>query len=348
MIEYVIGRLFKAGLWNKRYNLPISLVEEKWNEVLKLAEKESLSGIISDGIQMLDEEYQPKDDIINSFNQQVRSIEENNKSIVSKTEDIYQMLNQHGLRCVLMSGYPIFNGYLKPEHCVWTNIDLYICNGKLQEAVRVIQQLKPSHEELLTQEYRCVIDNVTVILRQKHVTHFSSSHSKRLRNWMEQKMNQTEQKEHGMLIADDETTVIIENHQLLMNFLKGNHSIRQMCDWCMMLYHVYQKIDDTKLEKELTHFGLIQSWKVFGYIAVNALGLPIEKCPLYDEKISNQAKIAFEVIMNSFLNDTPKDDPSSRYIIIERLVSILMKTRDISTVFSVFPAYTVRYWRKVV
>ena len=52
----------------------------------------------------------------------------------------------------------------------------------------------------------------------------------------------------------------------------------------MCLYRVGDKLDESKLKLLLKEFGMLDVWQVFGHVAVEQLGLPKEKFPLYSKR----------------------------------------------------------------
>ena len=81
------------------------------------------------------------------------------------------------------------------------------------------------------------------------------------------------------------------------HFIRGGIGLRQLCDWTMILQNHAGDIDRRRLEENLRRFGLVKGWKIFGWIAVNRLGLPAEKMPLYDPAVRPQAQRVLEEVM---------------------------------------------------
>ncbi len=68
----------------------------------------------------------------------------------------------------------------------------------------------------------------------------------------------------------------------LKHFYKGGLGLRQICDWCRLLWTFREEIDEGLLEARLQSMGLVSEWKAFGAFAVEYLGMPIDAMPLYD------------------------------------------------------------------
>ena len=67
----------------------------------------------------------------------------------------------------------------------------------------------------------------------------------------------------------------------LKHFYKGGIGLRQICDWCRLLWTYRDSIDVALLEQRLRKMGLMSEWKAFAALAVEYLGMPAES-PIYD------------------------------------------------------------------
>lgn len=76
--------------------------------------------------------------------------------------------------------------------------------------------------------------------------------------------------------------VIFVFTHFLKHFYKGGLGLRQICDWCRLLWTYRNHIDVAKLEKRLHEMRLVTEWKTFAAFAVERLGMPVEAMPLYD------------------------------------------------------------------
>ena len=89
-----------------------------------------------------------------------------------------------------------------------------------------------------------------------------------------------------------ENNVLYVFVHLLNHFYKGGVGIRQICDWCRLLWTYRDSLDVRMLEARLRNMGLMSEWKAFGMYAAEYLGMPVEVLPFYvnDEKWERKAK----------------------------------------------------------
>lgn len=75
--------------------------------------------------------------------------------------------------------------------------------------------------------------------------------------------------------------VFIFTH-FLNHFFIGGIGVRQVCDWCRLLWTYRESIDMALLEDYVRQMELLSEWKAFAAYAVEYLGMPAEAMPLYD------------------------------------------------------------------
>lgn len=73
--------------------------------------------------------------------------------------------------------------------------------------------------------------------------------------------------------------------------------LRQVCDWVVLLHANHGKINLEWQSDVLGKMRLMKEWQVFGYIAVNTLGLPADEMPFYDAKCQKKAEKVLDLIM---------------------------------------------------
>ena len=91
--------------------------------------------------------------------------------------------------------------------------------------------------------------------------------------------------ETSMLLPSSDNDVFFVFTHFIKHFYKEGMKLRQICDWCRVLWTYKQEIDSTLLTERLCNAGLMSEWKVFAALSVGYLGMPIEAMPLYDGDI---------------------------------------------------------------
>ena len=82
----------------------------------------------------------------------------------------------------------------------------------------------------------------------------------------------------------DEDVVFVFTHILQHLFLEGI-GLRQICDWCRLLYTFRDKLDLRVLGDRISRMGLMTEWKVFASLAVQYLGMSETAMPMFGSNV---------------------------------------------------------------
>jgi hypothetical protein len=106
-----------------------------------------------------------------------------------------------------------------------------------------------------------------------------------VRSWMVQgsglKVNGSSRDVQVFLPGLDEDVIFVFTHILHHFFFEGI-GLRQICDWCRLLWTYRNKLNRELLESRIRKMGLMSEWKAFAAFAVKWLGMPAEAMPLLD------------------------------------------------------------------
>lgn len=88
----------------------------------------------------------------------------------------------------------------------------------------------------------------------------------------------------------DEDVIIVFSH-ILQHFYQEGIGLRQICDWCRLLWTYQDKIDRSLLKNRLKKMGCMSEWSAFAALAVEYLGMSVKAMPFYysDEKWKKKA-----------------------------------------------------------
>ena len=92
--------------------------------------------------------------------------------------------------------------------------------------------------------------------------------------------------------------IIVFTHFLLHFFVEGV-GLRQICDWCRLLWTYKDAVDIKLLGKRLYEAGLMSEWRVFAAIAVETLGIPAKAMPFYKKGYEHRANLALKRVLKS-------------------------------------------------
>lgn len=301
--------LLKSALWNQEADL--SLFNYKgvdWQGIIDVADKQGVVSLVASAIRKLEdqglsEEYLPND-IINKCVALQFSIIRQTSSVVPTIESVVRKLREAGIEPILLKGHGVAKYYLKPEFRYCGDIDLYIGRDKVDQSVDVLKVFPEFKDDSHGHEkhYNLMWKNVEMELHRSAIDLTDTQQNKLLYEWTEKELHSDRNRQ--VVIGNTNVTVpselfdsIFILFHLWWHFVNGGTGIRQFCDWTMCLYRVGDKLDERELKELLNRFGMLSMWRVFGHVAVEHLGLPKEKFPLYSGKKKYVGKKITELAM---------------------------------------------------
>lgn len=307
--EVLMLSLLKSALWNQEADL--SLFNNKgvdWQGIIDVADKQGVVSLVASAIRKLEdqglsEEYLPND-IINKCVTLQFSIIRQTSSVIPTIESVVQKLREAGIEPILLKGHGAAQYYLKPEFRYCGDIDLYLGDEFVDKAVDSLKAyvdfVDDSHDN--EKHYNMKWQDVEVELHRSAIDLTDTKQNKLLYEWTEKELHSDRNRQ--VVIGNTNVTVpselfdsIFILFHLWWHFVNGGTGIRQFCDWTMCLYRVGDKLDERELKELLNRFGMLSMWRVFGHVAVEYLGLPKEKFPLYSSKKKYVGKKITELAM---------------------------------------------------
>ena len=88
-------------------------------------------------------------------------------------------------------------------------------------------------------------------------------------------------------------------------------SLRQLCDWCRLLWTYRAEINVDWLEQYLHKGGLMIEWKAFATLTIEYMGMPVEAMPFINlndnVSLNRKAKRLMEFILGGYSGNKVKD-----------------------------------------
>ena len=141
------------------------------------------------------------------------------------------------------------------------------------------------------------------------------------------------------LPSADNDVFFLFTHILRHYFFEGI-GLRQICDWCRLLWTYRSDIDVALIEKRLEKMGLMTEWKTFAAYAVEYLGMPVDAMPLYSKEARWSKKAskvnAFVLSVGNFGHNQRRNFEGQPYL-VRKFVSFWGRLSDMLRHFTVFP-----------
>lgn len=160
---------------------------------------------------------------------------------------------------------------------------------------------------------------------------------------------QCESKTHNVQVflpGPDEDVIFVFTHILHHFFFEGV-GLRQICDWCRLLYTYRDTLNVPLLESRLKKAGLMSEWKAFAAFAVEYLGMPVEAMPFYDNglkyKVQGSKICEFIMEVGNFGYNQRRDYSCMSYI-KRKFISSWGRLSDMLRHFRLFPLDSIRFF----
>ena len=340
----VFFALLQAGLWgNDAQLLPYGEVD--YEEIMRLAEEQSVVGLITAGLEHVTDVTVPKVELL-QFIGQTLQIEERNKELNSFIPKLTRKLKTEGVYSILVKGQGVAQCYERPLLRASGDVDLLLNRKDYENAKKLLFPIAYdiANENRQTMHQAMEIMGVDVELHGK-MPFLLSERVERVID----KVTEDALKRGGASVWNVEGTDVyvpnVDNHIFLVfthflhHFFIEGVGLRQICDWCRLLWTYRDKLDQELLESRIRRAGLMTEWRVFAALAVDKLGMPKDAMPFYDARYKSKCVRVLERILKSG-NMGHNNDLSYREKysgLTYKLVALWRRMKDFAGFTRIFP-----------
>lgn len=355
--QQVLLEIVRAGLWNREVRLlPSDNID--FTQIYRLAQEQSLLGIVLAGLEL--SSVKPPQVLLLQWIGEVQVLEQQNKAMNSFIEKLIGILRNADIYALLVKGQGIAQCYEKPLWRSCGDVDLFLSEDNYRKAIQVLRPVASSIEEENTynKHLAMTLDGWSVELHGTLRSGLWQSIDRgldklqnavfckgKVRSWM----NGGTQ---VFLPAADEDVVFVFAH-ILQYFYKEGIGLRQISDWCRLLWTYKDSLNHKLLESRIKSMGVMTEWKAFAALAVDFLGMPVEAMPFYsdDKKWKRKAVRVMEFVLETgnFGHNRDYSYQKKYPYIIYKAISFWKHLKDGAFFFSIFPLYSIKVtWRRVV
>jgi len=298
--------LLRAGLWGVSPDQSLFDTTIEWGKVLEVGQEQTVVGVLTDGIAMLPNEMRGERRVVMPFFARTMELEDENRKMNRFAPFLMTQLEKKGVKSILLKGQGVAMCYRQPLHRVVGDIDLLVPDAEQYHRAR---QLMMKIAEVTEDEddgrkhSAFVYKGITIEIHGDFQFSINKQCKHNIRKWKEMRLAEpTRYIDQGdlkgaTLPSVQFDAVFIFAHLLGHYMGAGGVGLRQVSDWMMFVNKYHQEIDKDVLVDDLNLLGIRQYWEVFGAMAVDYLGFPKERMPLYDSRNSKKCKI---VLTNIF------------------------------------------------
>lgn len=343
--------LVRVGLWGNEVRLS-QYGAVNYKEVLRLAEEQSVVGLVTTGFEKLTDFSLPLTDKLTLLGKS-ELIERRNVAMNQFVGELVDKMRKEGVYAILVKGQGIAQCYAKPQWRSGGDVDLLLDKENYKKGKQLLLPLASEtgkefeynqHQSLTIGSYtvelhgsqRCGLSGrMDAVIDEVQCDIFENG---KVRTWMNGNVP-------IKLPAHDEDMILVFTH-FLKHFYKGGLGLRQICDWCRLLWTFRETIGLSLLESRLREMRLISEWKAFGAFAVERLGMPVEAMPLYDDSECWKRKarqIEDFVIESGNFGHKRETNHSERSYVLKKAHSMRRRINDSFHHACIFPLDSMRF-----
>ena len=345
--------LLRAGLWETDVRLE-SICDDDFAEIKRLAKEQSVEGLVAAGIEHVVDARLPEEESVKlvgkAWHLELQNAEMND--FIGKT---VEEMRACGINALLVKGQGIAQCYERPLSRSCGDVDFLLDEVNFEKAKELLlpkarnigQESKyAKHLGMRIEQWevelhgslRCGLSRR--IDRMLDALQYDSCTNGNVRVW---KNGEAE----VLLQAVDNDVLYVFTH-FLNHFYKEGVGVRQICDWCRLLWTYRNELDVDLLGTRLREMGLMSEWEAFASFAVEHLGMPQETMPYYDHSAKWKRKASliktFVMEVGNFGNKRDLTYHKKYPFVIRKSLSVIHRLRDVLRHAQLFPLDSLRFF----
>ena len=349
-----------------------------WENVYQLAQEQSVLGLALAGI----ERYKNLNANLNlniskvlllQWIGEVQVIEKQNKDMNAFIAELIEKLRKEDIYAILVKGQGIAQCYEKPLWRSSGDVDLLLSKDNYEKAKAFLHPLGDitEPEEANKKHFAMQIEQWTVELHGTLHVGLSARADRMLDNVQYDVFHRGEVRSVALdvndslndngttksfksvqvfLPAENEDVVYVFAH-ILQHFYKGGIGLRQICDWCRLLYTYRDSLNYGLLEQRIKRTGLMSEWKAFYNLASRYLGMPDfgSGLTIHDSRFDKKADRIMEFVLKSGNMGHNRDmSHFSKYpYLIRKCISMCRRIGDLINHARIFPLDSLRFFPRI-
>lgn len=304
--------LVRAGLWEKDVRLEL-YGKIDFEDIFRLAGEQSVVGLVTAGFEHIQDVKAPQEIVLQCIGESLQ-LEQTNKAMNLFIEKLVGSMREADIYTLLVKGQGIAQCYEKPLWRSSGDVDLLLSDSNYSKAREFLLPLSTDNkpDERYSKHLGMNIDQWYVEIHGTLRTGLSGKVDKvvdevqkdvfyggNVRSWMNGKTT--------VFLPSPNNDVFFVFTHFIKHFYKEGMNLRQICDWCRLMWTYRDKIDVELLEKRLKRARLMGEWKAFAALAVDYLGMPVEAMPFYDSRFKVKGELLVKFLLNGYSGNKIED-----------------------------------------
>ena len=342
--------LLRAGLWEKEARLS-QYNEIDYAAIMRLAEEQSVVGVITAGLEHVADVKVPKEDLLQFVGSSLQ-IEQQNKAMNSFVAKLIERLRAAEVYSLLVKGQGIAQCYERPLWRSSGDVDLLLSDTNYMKAKEVLLPLAAEVEP----EFGS-LKHLEMTMKGGFVVELHGLLHSRLSKRVDRVIDEAQRdvffggsvrswQNDGTTVflpSPDNDVIFVFTHILKHFYIEGI-GLRQICDWCRLLWTYRGSLNRRLLESRIKKAGLMTEWKAFGSFAVDYLGMPEEAMPFYDSRYKGKSSRILEFVLECGNFGHNREFNRSKNLIIGKLQALWFKMHDFTRHARIFPLDSLRFF----
>lgn len=362
--------LVKAGLfpvhgeWGMVHDSLFKDVD--WEKVFQLAQEQSVLGLLFQGIEVLKAKgidlSVPKVLLLQWIGE-VLVIEQRNKEMNAFIAELIDKLRKSDIYVLLVKGQGVAQCYENPFWRSSGDVDLLFSADNYEKAKTVLMPIASeveteyegiSHLGMTIDEWVVELHGSLRVGLPQRINRVlddiqeDTFYRGNVRSWLN---GQTQ-----IFMLGKENDIVYVFVHFINHFYKEGVGLRQICDWCRLLYTYRDSLNYELLKSRIKRVGLMSEWKAFGALAIEYLGFPKDSMPLLDVRSKKEdvrwrkkADRIMEFILKSGNMGHNRDmSHFSKYpYLIRKCVSMSRRISDLINHARIFPLDSLRFFPRI-
>lgn len=352
----VFFALVQAGLWEKEVRLS-QIGDIDFMDVYRLAVEQSVVGLVAAGIEHVLDVKIPQDAVL-AFVGDTLQLEQRNKAMNQFIAKLVDRLKKEDILTLLVKGQGISQCYERPLWRASGDVDLFLDEINYQKAAKMLPPIASNVEEE-DKAIRHLAMNISEFEVELHGTlcgqirksvddglmkvQKDTFENKKFRIWHNNNID--------VFLPSANNDVVFVFAHIYQHFFGEGIGLRQICDWCRLLWTYKDEIDKPLLESRLIRMHLMNKWLAFAALAVDYLGMSVDAMPFYNpsKKWKKKANAIIALILESgnFGHAVDKSYKHKYPTIIRAIVAASHHTSVAFRHFLIFPYDSFLGWTKL-
>lgn len=339
--------LLRAGLWETDVRL-LQYGKIDFNEVYNLSKAQSVVGLVTAGLKRVKDVKIPQD-LLLQFVGTTLQIEQRNKELNQFVPELFSKLQAVGVEALLVKGQGVAQCYEAPLWRASGDVDLLLDPNNYERAKKVLfayaYDIDDENKSTLHQSMK--IRGVDLELHGRMPLGLSKKADRTIEVAIANSLNKGcvrvwRTRETDVFMPDPDNHLFLVFTHFLHHFFIEGVGLRQICDWCRMLFFYRGELDYRLLEKRLLDAGLMGIWQVFAAFAVRCLGMPVGIMPFYDERYESKSdRVRKRLIKTGDFGRNNDLNYRTKYKgLIYNVVALFRRLTDFVSLIPLFPMKT--------